>query len=75
VAYFPISETEMAQGVREQGMTESSIQYMLQLFAMVRKGLLAEVTDTVLELTGTPPTSFKEFAKKNTDICGMRQAA
>ncbi len=75
VAYFPISETEMTQGAREQGMPESAIQYLLQLFAMVHKGLMAETTDTVRKVTGKAPISFKEFAKKNADIWKERRAA
>ena len=42
--YFPISEKEMMQEAREQGMPESAIQYILQLFALVRKGVMAEMT-------------------------------
>jgi len=75
VTYFPISEKKMMQGVREHGMPESSIQYMLQLFAMVRKGLMAEVTDTVRQVTGKAPIFFKDIAKKNADILGVRKAA
>jgi uncharacterized protein YbjT (DUF2867 family) len=75
VTYFPISEKEMMQGVREYGMSESSIQYMLQIFAMARKGMLAEVTDTVRQVTGKAPISFKDIAKKNADIPGVQEAA
>jgi uncharacterized protein YbjT (DUF2867 family) len=75
VAYHPISETEMIQGGREQGMPESAIQYIVQLFASVRKGLMAEITDSVRELKGSAPASFREFALKNSDIWKVRQAA
>ena len=75
VTYYPISETEMMQGAREQGMPESAIEYLAQLFAFVRKGLMAEITDTVREVTGKAPMSFKEFAQKNADIWRVRKAA
>jgi uncharacterized protein YbjT (DUF2867 family) len=34
VTCHPISETEMIQGAREQGMPESAIQYIAQLFVL-----------------------------------------
>ena len=75
VTYFPISEKEMMQGAREQGMPESAIQYILQLFALVRKGVMAEMTDTVRKVTGKAPISFKEFARKNADFWKVLKAA
>ncbi len=75
VTYHPISEMEMIQRAREQGMPESAIQYIAQLFALVRKGLMAGTTDSVRELTGKVPISFKEFARKNSNIWKMRKAA
>ncbi len=75
VTYVPISEMEMMQGAREQGMSESAIQYLVQLFAMVRKGLMAEMTDTVRKVTGKAPISFKEFARKSADLWKVRKAA
>ena len=75
VSYHPISETEMIQGTRKQGMPESAIQYFAQLFALVRKGLTAEITDSVRELTGKAPITFREFALKNSDLWKVRKAA
>jgi uncharacterized protein YbjT (DUF2867 family) len=75
VTYNPISETEMIQGAREMGVPESAIQFMVQLFAMTRKGLMAEITNSVLELTGKAPILFKEFARKNADLWKVRKAA
>ncbi|SPF32192.1 putative Uncharacterized oxidoreductase YesF [Syntrophobacter sp. SbD1] len=75
VTYHTISETETMRLAREQGMPESAIQYMANLFAMVRKGLMAEITGTVRELTGKAPMSFEEFAQKNADIWKVRKAA
>jgi uncharacterized protein YbjT (DUF2867 family) len=75
VTYNSISETEFMQGAREQGLPESAIQYLAQLFARVRKGLMAEITDTVREVTGKVPISFKEFAEKTAGIWKVRKAA
>ncbi len=75
VMYTPISEMEMMKGAREQGMPESAIQYMLQLFGLVRKGVMSEITDTVRKVTGKAPISFKEFARKNADFWKVLKAA
>ncbi len=75
VTYNPISESEMVKGARGQGMPESAVHYMVQLFAFVREGKMAEITNTVLEVSGKAPISFKEFAQKNADIWKVRKAA
>ncbi len=75
VTYHPISEAEMIRLAREQRLPESAVQYVANLFAMVRKGLMAEITGTVRELTGKAPISFEEFAQKNADIWKVRKAA
>ena len=58
-----------------RGMPESAVQYLAKLFAFVRKGLMAEMTDTVREVTGKAPMTFKDFAQKNAEIWGERKAA
>ncbi|MGO9019576.1 MAG: NmrA family NAD(P)-binding protein [Syntrophobacteraceae bacterium] len=75
VTYNPISETEMMKDAREQGMPESAIQYIGQLFAYTRKGLMGEITNTVLELTRKAPISFREFARRNADRWKVPKAA
>jgi uncharacterized protein YbjT (DUF2867 family) len=75
VTYRPITEMEMMQGARKQGMPESSIQYLVQLLAMVRKGLMATITDDVRKVTGKVPDSFEKFARRNADIWRVRKAA
>ena len=56
-------------------MPEGATRYISQLFTLVRKGLMAEITDSVRELTGKAPISFKEFARKNADFWKVRKAA
>ncbi len=75
ITYKSISEMEMMKGAREEGMPESAIEYLAGIFGLVRKGLLAETTGIVREVTGKPPISFKEFVQKNVDICEVRKAA
>lgn len=75
VDYIPMTEAEMEQDARRQGMTESAIRYMAELFAMVRRGFMADTTGVVAEVTGKPPLSFREFAEKNAATCRIRKAA
>jgi uncharacterized protein YbjT (DUF2867 family) len=75
VNYIPMTEAEMVQHARQQGMPESAILYMAGLFDQVRAGLMADTTGVVREVTGKPPMSFKEFTRKNIDACEIRKAA
>lgn len=75
VTYHPITEAEMMQHARQQGIPESAIRYMAQLFDAVRKGHMAATTSVISEVTGKSPVSFKEFARKNADIWKTRKAA
>jgi uncharacterized protein YbjT (DUF2867 family) len=65
MTYHPISEGEMIEGARANGMPESAIRYMAALYSMVRKGLMAAVTDDVKKVTGKDPIGFAEFARRN----------
>lgn len=75
VTYHPISEMEMMQAARKEGMSERGTQYIAQLFALVRKGSMAEITGVVREVTGKAPISFKEFALGAAELCRVRKAA
>ena len=59
VTYNAISEREMLEAIRKERMPEGAIQYIMMLFDLVSKGLLAEVTDTVREVTGRAAISSK----------------
>lgn len=75
ITYNSISEIELMKGAREKGFPESAIHFMVQLFTLVRNGLMAEITDTVREVTGKSPISFNEFARKNADFWKVPKAA
>ena len=75
LAYHPISEDEMIQGVRSKGMPEEGAKYIALLFSMVRKGLMAAVTRDVRMATGKEPISFTEFVRRNSGLWKMREAA
>ncbi len=65
VTYHALSEEAMLQGAREQGMPEGVVQYLSILYAVVRAGYMAVVTDDVQKITGRKPVTFAEFARRN----------
>lgn len=65
IKYQPLPEEAMLQGARDQGMPEDAIRYMAVLYSAVRAGWTAAVSDAVEKVTGRPPISFGEFARKN----------
>ena len=75
VGYVPIPEAAMVEQARKQGTPESAILYMARLFEEVRRGHMAYTTDVVRDVTGRPPVSFGEFARKNAEAWRIRKAA
>lgn len=65
VMYQPLSEEAMLQGARGMGMPEGAVQYLGILYAAVRAGYAATVTDDVKRITGKKPTSFQAFVEMN----------
>ena len=65
VTYHALLEEAMLQGARNQGMPEGAVQYMGILYAVVRAGHMAVVTDDVQNVTGQKPITFSEFARQN----------
>ena len=65
VTYQPLSEEAMLQGARQAGMPEGAVQYMRVLYAAVRAGYAAAVTDDVKLVTGRKPMSFEAFVEMN----------
>jgi uncharacterized protein YbjT (DUF2867 family) len=75
MTYHPISEAEMIEGARAGRMPDTAIQYMAALYSMVRRGLMATVTDDVKRVTGKDPIGFTEFARRNAMLWKMSAAA
>jgi uncharacterized protein YbjT (DUF2867 family) len=65
VTYHALSEEVMLQGARDQGMPEGAVQYLGILYAVVRAGYMAVVTDDMQKVTGRKPVTFAEFARQN----------
>jgi uncharacterized protein YbjT (DUF2867 family) len=61
-----------------QGMPDFLADFVVQLFGALRDGIAAEVTDTVLRLTGREPRSFADFAREHAGLfapAGQREVA
>jgi uncharacterized protein YbjT (DUF2867 family) len=65
ILYHALTEADMLQGARDNGMPEGSVQFMGALYDAVRQGLMAAVTDDVKNMTGNDPVRFDEFARRN----------
>lgn len=68
VTYHALTEDEMFQGARDNGMPEGSVQYMGLLYSLVREGYMAAITGDVEDVTGHNPVTFLQFAQNNTDL-------
>ncbi len=75
ITYRPISENTMMQRARQSRWPEEAVRYLADLYAAVRAGVMAEVTDGVRRATGRSPISFKDFARKNASYWRMEKAA
>ena len=64
LAYHAISEEDMLQGARNNGMPEAAVQYMAVLYQVVRAGYAAAVTSDVQLVTGQPARDFAAFVDK-----------
>jgi uncharacterized protein YbjT (DUF2867 family) len=67
IAYHALTKEAMLQGARDQGMPEGAVQYMAVLYAVVRAGYMAAVTDDVEKVTGCKPITFKDFVDNNAE--------
>ncbi len=67
ITYHALPEEVMLQGARDQGMPEGAVQYMAVLYAVVRTGYMAAITDDVESITGYKPIAFKDFVNNNAE--------
>lgn len=68
IRYHALSEDAMLQGARDQGLPEDVVQYLGALYAVVRAGYMATVTNDVESVTGTKPIHFEAFARSNSSF-------
>jgi uncharacterized protein YbjT (DUF2867 family) len=65
VAYRPMPRQALAARMRALERPEWLIEHTLELGALLGEPKAAEVTDTVAEMTGRPPTRLREFLTDN----------
>jgi uncharacterized protein YbjT (DUF2867 family) len=68
IVYHPLTEEAMFQGMRQNGLPESTIQYMGVLYGAVRAGYTAAITKDVETVTGREPLSFLAFARQSAAV-------
>jgi len=61
MTYVPIDEATAHEAMSAQGAPEWLVDWMLSLHRATREGLTAEVTGTVVSVTGHPPRQFDDF--------------
>jgi uncharacterized protein YbjT (DUF2867 family) len=67
IVYEPVDEIAMLRGARESGLPEPAVQYLGMLYAAMRAGQAAAITNEVGNITGRKPITFDEFARQNAD--------
>lgn len=62
IGYTPVSDAAFVAAMRDAGLPEAGGRMLAGLFAAVRDGRTATVTDGVEALTGKPPRSLAQYA-------------
>ena len=63
VVYHSLTEGQMLEAARSQGMPEPVVAYLGMLYSVVRAGFAAGVSDDFEALTGRKPIAFETFAR------------
>ncbi len=63
ISYVNISEDDARKGMKDTGWDEWTINYMMELFNIIRMGYLSEVSSVTEEVTGRSAISLSQFAK------------
>ncbi len=63
VVYHSLTEDQMLEGARAQGMPEPIVDYLGMLYSLVRAGFAAGVSDDFERITGRKAMTFEAFAR------------
>jgi uncharacterized protein YbjT (DUF2867 family) len=63
IEFVDVSPDVARHGILEAGLPEFVADQLLKIYAQLRQGAAADVTDAVHALTGSPPRSFADFAR------------
>ncbi len=65
ITYVDVPAEAAQKSMIDSGMTLEMANVMLELYSINKLGYTAEISNSVEEITGQKPTSFKKFAEKN----------
>jgi uncharacterized protein YbjT (DUF2867 family) len=68
IEFVDVPDEAAKQGLLAAGLPEFVAEQLLAVFAQLRQGVAARVTNTVEALTGTSPRSFAEFARDHAHL-------
>jgi uncharacterized protein YbjT (DUF2867 family) len=68
VEFVDVPDESAKQGLIASGVPEFVAEQLIRVFAMLRRGVAAQVTDTVEALTAARPRSFAEFARDHAHL-------
>ena len=68
VMYNDLTDDELREAARQQGMPEDAIKYMAELYGAVRAGKSSQVTPFVKRVSGEDPVQFMDFIEENADM-------
>jgi hypothetical protein len=63
ISYANISEDDARKAMKNIGWDEFNINYLIELYRIIRMGYRSQVSSAVEEVTGRRPISFSQFAK------------
>jgi uncharacterized protein YbjT (DUF2867 family) len=63
ISYVDISEDAARKGMKESGWDDWTINYMMELFNIIRMGYLSQVSSVIEDVTGKRAIPFNQFAK------------
>lgn len=73
IIYVDITPEAARGGMKAVGMNDWSINALIELYDVEKKGYASKVTDRVEEITGRRPHTFMQFAKDNAQL--LKKAA
>ncbi len=68
IRYSGIPDSDFRGALHAQGMPPEAIEELARLYAIVREGSCAVVSDDVEAVLGRPPISFEQFASDHADL-------
>ena len=63
IKYVNIPDEDARKGMKDMGMDDWSVNSMIELFDITRKGYASDISSVVEELIGRKPISFSQFVK------------